>query len=88
MAGVACLARGRGQMSEIFANEQVSTAITKRAYGANTEKVLEVRVDTATGELIFIGTDALAKALEYGINVEKYLTDKLTQMRDRCVDKC
>lgn len=70
-------------MSEIYANKEVDATIRKRAYAANTEQVLEVRINPLTHELIFIGTEALAQALEHGIDIERYLSEKLTQMRNK-----
>jgi hypothetical protein len=73
-------------MSEIFADEKVTDVVKQRAY-VNTERMLEVRVNPETHELIFIGTGALVSALEHGIDVERYLRDKLTQVRDTLIEK-
>ena len=71
-------------MSETFTDEQVTDEVRERAY-KNTQRVLEVRVNPETHELIFVGTGALVSALEYGIDVERYLREKLTQVRDRLI---
>jgi len=71
-------------MSEIFINEQVTDEVKRRALGADTP-ILEVRRDTKTKKLVFIGYDGLVRALENGAPVEEYLMDKIAKVRKAMV---
>lgn len=68
-------------MSEIYSDDEVTQDVRDRAY-EGTERILEVRVNPETHQLIFIGTGALVGAMAF-IDVERYLAEKLSQMRGR-----
>lgn len=68
-------------MTKQYHDAEVTGEVEKAAYNNDTVPILEVRADTATGELIFIGTQGLISAMRYGIEVERYLQEKIAHVR-------
>jgi hypothetical protein len=51
----------------------------------DTVLMFEVRYDPRRQQVVFLGTDVLTAVLTQGIEVEKYITEKIAQARERLV---
>jgi hypothetical protein len=56
-------------------------------WARNTDLIFEVRYDPRNKKIVFLGTNLLSSALELGMDVEKYVVEKLAQARESLVKK-
>jgi len=52
-----------------------------------TVMMFQVRYDPKRSKIIFLGTDVLTAALAQGVEIERYVTEKIAQARESLVEQ-